>query len=110
MSIETIGNLILRFAERFGVPVVLLCLLLWMIREAAIGLHTSVVKPVVESHQQFLDVLCEESRKQSDAMTSQARAFSDLVKAHEEQTSLLRRVVPAATVVEGHRTVPVAPQ
>lgn len=108
MSIESIGNLILRFAERFGVPVVLLCLLLYMLREAAIGLHVSVVKPVVESHQQFLDVLCEESRKQSNAMSRQAEAFSDLVKAHEEQTTLLRQVVP--TIASERRTAPAAPQ
>ena len=45
----------LRIAERFGVPVVLLAVLVWFLRDAAVTLHGTVLVPIVQSHTEFLD-------------------------------------------------------
>lgn len=45
----------LRIAERFGVPVVLLAVLVWFLRDAAVTLHGTVLVPIVKSHTEFLD-------------------------------------------------------
>lgn len=44
-----------RVAERFGVPVVLLAVLVWFLRDAAVTLHSTVLVPIVRSHTEFLD-------------------------------------------------------
>ena len=44
-----------RVAERFGVPLVLLAILVWFLRDAAVTLHGTVVLPIVKSHTEFLD-------------------------------------------------------
>ena len=45
----------MRIAERFGVPVVLLAVLVWFLRDAAVTLHGTVLVPIVKSHTEFLD-------------------------------------------------------
>lgn len=106
MSLEKLADHVMRFAERFGVPCLLLFALVWMVREAAIGLHASVVLPVVESHQQFLDTLCTEAQKQTEAMRQQAKSFDELSRSHAEQTNLLRRALPGAPIAGSPSTVP----
>lgn len=64
-------------AERFGVPVVILAAFLWMAREAATSVHTSVVVPIVESHTKFLE---ETSRTQSQ----QAETLRELAVGQKE--------------------------
>jgi hypothetical protein len=44
-----------RVAERFGVPVLLLAVMVWFLRDAAITLHGTVLVPIVKSHTEFLD-------------------------------------------------------
>lgn len=65
----------IRVAERFGVPVVILAALLWMIREAATSLNGTVVVPIVKSHTEFLDAtretLTEISRTQQEIAEGQ---------------------------------------
>jgi hypothetical protein len=43
-----------RVAERFGVPLLLLAVMVWFLREAAITLHGTVLVPIVQSHTEFL--------------------------------------------------------
>jgi thiaminase len=107
MSIESVGEMFLRFGERFGIPVVLLAIFLWMGREAAISVHRTVVEPVVTSHTKFIDTICDEERAQTRAMEKQAQAFGDLCESHEQQMAILRQAFPNAAE---HRTAPVAPQ
>jgi hypothetical protein len=45
---------ILRVGERFGVPVLILAVLLWFLRDAAVSLNKTVVEPVVRGHVEFL--------------------------------------------------------
>lgn len=74
---QNTAELALRVAERFGVPVVLLAAMLWMVREAAVSLNGSVVVPIVRSHTEFLDTtretLTEISRTQNQQATTMAQ-------------------------------------
>lgn len=44
----------IRVAREFGFPVVVMAVVLWCSREAAIAIHQTVLVPVVESHTMFL--------------------------------------------------------
>lgn len=44
-----------RVAERFGVPLLLLAVMVWFLRDAAVTLHGTVLVPIVKSHTEFLD-------------------------------------------------------
>jgi hypothetical protein len=92
----------LRVAERFGVPVVLLGVVIWLGREAAITLHGSLVKPVVESHVQFLETTSETLKEISSVQTQQAATLEELAHGQRE----LREKVKTVTV----RAVEAAPQ
>ena len=78
----------LRIADRFGVPCVILALVLYFGREAAIAIHSSVVEPVVKSHVEFL-----ESTK--DTMHQQAQTLQELANGQREIQQVLAR--PANT-------------
>jgi hypothetical protein len=79
---------LLRIADRFGVPCVILAIVLWFGREAAIALHRTVVEPVVQSHVEFL-----ESAKET--MAKQADTLQELAKGQQEIQQVLAR--PAKT-------------
>jgi hypothetical protein len=55
MSSESFIEAAFRVAERFGVPLVLLAVVIWFMRDAAVTLHGTVVIPIVKSHTEFLD-------------------------------------------------------
>lgn len=55
MSSESFIEAAFRVAERFGVPLVLLAVVLWFARDAAVTLHGTVLVPIVKSHTEFLD-------------------------------------------------------
>jgi hypothetical protein len=78
----------LRIADRFGVPCVILAVVLYFGREAAIALHSTVVEPVVQSHVEFL-----ESAKET--MAKQADTLQELAKGQQEIQQVLAR--PAKT-------------
>ena len=78
----------LRIADRFGVPCVILAVVLYFGREAAIALHSTVVEPVVQSHVEFL-----ESAKET--MARQAETLQELAKGQAEIQQVLAR--PAKT-------------
>ena len=94
MSIERMTEAVMKIAERFGVPVVLLLVFIYMARETAIAVHQTVVAPVVTSHTKFIDTISEQSRQQTEAMQSQAEAFKELAAAHDEQIIILRQAFP----------------
>jgi len=75
---------LLRIADRFGVPCVILAIVLWFGREAAIALHDSVVEPVVKSHVEFL-----ESTKQT--MHQQAETLQEIARGQQEIQQVLAR-------------------
>lgn len=77
---------LLRIADRFGVPCVILAIVLWFGREAAIALHRTVVEPVVQSHVEFL-----ESAKET--MAKQADTLQELAKGQQEIQQVLARPI-----------------
>lgn len=76
----------LRIADRFGVPCVILAVLLYFGREAAIAIHGSIVEPVVQSHVEFL-----ESTKET--MHQQAQTLQELAKGQQEIQQVLARPI-----------------
>jgi hypothetical protein len=78
----------LRIADRFGVPCVILAVVFYFGREAAIAIHSSIVEPVVQSHVEFL-----ESTKET--MARQAEALQELATGQREIHQALAR--PAKT-------------
>lgn len=68
----------LRIADRFGVPCVILAVVLYCGREAAIALHSTVVEPVVQSHIEFLESAKETMNKQADTLQELARGQQEI--------------------------------
>lgn len=83
---------LLRIAERFGVPVVLLAVVIWMGREAAITLHGTLVKPVVESHVQFLEQTSETLKEISSVQGQQAATLEELAHGQRELRERVKTV------------------
>jgi methyl-accepting chemotaxis protein len=83
---------LLRIAERFGVPVVLLAVIIWLGREAAITLHGSLVEPVVKSHVEFLETTSETLREISSVQTQQAATLEELAHGQRELTDKVKSV------------------
>ena len=83
---------LLRIAERFGVPVVLLAVIIWLAREAAITLHGSLVEPVVKSHVEFLETTSETLREISTVQTQQAVTLQELAHGQRELTDKVKSV------------------
>lgn len=75
---QTIIDVSLRVAERFGVPVVILAAVLWMAREAATSVHSTVIVPMIESHTQFLE--------------STSQTLHELGKTQDQQAETLREI------------------
>jgi len=86
----------LRIAERFGVPVVLLAVIIWLGREAAITLHGSLVEPVVKSHVQFLETTSETLKEISSVQTQQATTLQELAHGQRELTERVKTVTVRA--------------
>lgn len=76
MTVQVMADTAMKFAERFGVPVVILGAILWMTREAATVLHDSVVVPVVKGHTEFL----ESTQKTLDEISHTQRSHADTLK------------------------------
>lgn len=76
MTVQLAAETAMKFAERFGVPVVILGAILWMTREAATVLHDSVVVPVVKGHTEFL----ESTQRTLDEISHTQRSHADTLK------------------------------
>ena len=46
---------VIKIGERFGVPVMLLIVVLFFAREACVSVHSTLLVPIVEGHIEFLD-------------------------------------------------------
>lgn len=73
-----------RFAERFGVPVVLLAVLIWFLRDAAVVLHGTVLVPVVQSHTEFLKQTSETLNELGATQQQQAKTLQELAVGQRE--------------------------
>lgn len=68
----------IKIAERVGVPVAILAALLFLVREAASSLHSSVLIPVVQSHTEFLSTTQETLKELGNAQRQQAETLQEL--------------------------------
>lgn len=73
-----------RAAERFGVPVVLLLVLIWLLRDAAVTLHGTVVVPIVKSHAEFLDTTRAAMEEMSRTQRQQATTMQEIAAGQRE--------------------------
>ena len=74
----------IRVAERFGVPVVLLIVIVWFLRDAAITLHSTVLVPIVRSHTEFLDTTRETLTEIGKTQGQQAETLQELAVGQRE--------------------------
>ena len=88
---QSLVEMALRVAERFGVPVVLLGVGIWMLREAAITLHYTVVEPVVKSHVEFLETTQETLHEIGKTQDQQAQTLQELATGQREIQQVLAR-------------------
>jgi len=87
---QTIIDLCLRAAERFGVPVVILAVFLWMARDAATSIHKTVIIPMVESHTQFLESTSKTLHELGKTQDKQAETLKEIAI---DQTEILHAVM-----------------
>jgi hypothetical protein len=74
----------IRIAREFGFPVVMVCILLFGLREAATALHHTVVVPVVESHSTFLRQTTATLEGLGRAQEKQAETLRELADGQRE--------------------------
>lgn len=90
MTAQYAAEAAMKAAERFGVPVILLLALLWMLRESASVLHDSVVVPIVRGHTEFLDGTRKTLDEISHTQRSQAETLRQLSAVQEEIRDFVR--------------------
>jgi hypothetical protein len=84
MSSESFVEAAFRVAERFGVPLVLLAVVLWFARDAAVTLHGTVLVPIVKSHTEFLDSTRETLDEIGKAQFKQAETLQAIASDQRE--------------------------
>jgi hypothetical protein len=90
-SEKQVGTLdfFLRLAERFGVPVLILVAVLWMARDVAVSVHSTVVVPVVTAHTKFLETTQETLKEIGHTQEQQAETMQELANGQREIKSVL---------------------
>lgn len=88
-----------KIADRFGVACVILAVVLYFGREAAIAMHGTVVEPMVRSHVEFLNATSQTLKEMGQIQAQQAETLDEL--AHGQRK--LQEAVTA--VISGTRPV-----
>lgn len=83
---------LLKIADRFGVPCVILAVVIWFGREAAVTIHSTLVKPVVESHIEYLDATRETLTEIGRTQEKQAETLSEIAQGQRQIQDTLRTV------------------
>lgn len=95
---QNIVDSAIRAAERLGVSVVILGAVLWMCREAATTIHTTVVIPVVKSHTEFLESTQETLSEIGKTQMRQSRTMEEIAEGQVEIKHVLLGSGTRATV------------
>lgn len=86
---QTLVDVGLRVAERFGVPVVILAFMLWMVREGATTAHQTIILPIVKSHTEFLETTRETLTEIGHTQHQQAMTLQELAAGQRDiQTAI----------------------
>lgn len=83
---------LLKIADRFGVPCVILAVVIWFGREAAVALHTTLIQPVVESHIEFLEATRETLSEIGATQEKQAQTLQEIASGQRQVQETLRTV------------------
>lgn len=83
---------LLRVADRFGVPCVILAVMIWFGREAAVALHQTLIKPVVESHIEFLDTTSKTLAEIGATQERQVETLEEIAHGQNELREKLKTV------------------
>jgi len=82
----------MRIADRFGVPCVILAVVLYFGREACQVLYNGAVEPVVKSHIEFLETTSETLHEIGSVQAQQAKTLQELAAGQGEiKASLSKR-------------------
>lgn len=90
-------------ASKFGVPFLVLALLLWMLREASQAIHATVLVPVVESHVQFLDGMAGTLKVIGESQERQAEAMEELADGQRQLQNAIGTIRTDITKPTGER-------
>lgn len=94
----------LRIADRFGVPCVILAVVMYFGREAAVAVHNTVVEPMVQSHVEFLDTTAETLKEIGDVQRQQAETLAELSHGQSELRMVVKELAGGhAKAVEPQR-------
>lgn len=88
---SSVYEFLISIADRFGVPVLLLAAVLWMLRDAGLALHQTVLVPIVESHTKFLETTRETLTEIGKTQEVQARTMQEIAIGQREIQASLRR-------------------
>lgn len=75
---------VFRAAKEFGLPVILLGVMIYLFREAASTVHKTLLVPMVESHAKFLDTTQHTLREISATQSRQADTLEELADVQRE--------------------------
>lgn len=74
----------IRVAKEFGLPVVMLAVVTYLFREAAVTVHQTVLIPMVQSHTKFIDRAQETLDEISITQEKQAETLHELAEGQRE--------------------------
>lgn len=88
----TTYEFLLGIADRFGVPCLILAAVLWMIRDAGMALHATLLQPIVQSHTKFLEVTQETLKEIGKAQDKQADTLQEIATGQRELHQAVHRL------------------
>jgi hypothetical protein len=77
-KVTPMSELLYRVAERFGLPVVILLLVLWWAR-------TDIVQPLLDAHFDFIGKVVSGQDKQADHLESLGRKMDELIRVSSQK-------------------------
>ena len=92
MSENTLTDSLVRIGERFGVPVLILAVLLWFARDAAISLNKTVVEPVVQGHVEFLEATQETLKGIEETQKASQQTLQEIAIGQRELKHVVDRI------------------
>lgn len=74
----------IRIAREFGFPIVMLAVVVFCFREAAVALHQTVLIPVVESHTEFISSTTDTLKSLGRTQEQQAETLQEIAAGQHE--------------------------
>ena len=77
-KVTGVNEMLLRAAERFGLPVVILLMVLWWAR-------TDLVQPLLDAHFTVVSKIVDGQKEQADQLDSIGRKLDELIRVSSEK-------------------------